>query len=361
MKLADHLQRIVIAALLSALSPAVAAAFPVGGEKVAAHAPRTELRRVLVHGRSLEGNLSGESADRETYVILPPSYASHPRRRYPVVYVLHGYAYDPDRWVHGDAIAESAQIAFDKGAREMILVFPNARNAFDGSMYSNSVTTGNFEDFIAYDLPHYIDSHYRTLADRASRGLAGHSMGGYGAARIGMKHPDMFGALYIMSPCCMSPRDAGPIDPANQARLAAIRAPAEVSALPFMLKAQLAVAAAWSPNPANPPLYLDLPVKGGAVSPEVLAKWAANAPLAFVDQYIGNLKQYRAIGIDVGDQDGLKTDTVKLHDILDSYHVANSFELYAGDHANRVRTRIPDVVIPFFSRSLAFPTVKRGK
>ncbi|WP_447407707.1 hypothetical protein, partial [Clostridium perfringens] len=78
----------------------------------------------------------------------------------------------------------------------------------------------------------------------------------------------------------------------------------------------------WSPNPKNPPFYLDLPTKNGVVQPEVLAKWAANAPLAFVDQYIGNLRQYRAIAIDVGDQDGLKDDAAKLHATLDRYGIA---------------------------------------
>ena len=96
--------------------------------------------------------------------------------------------------------------------------------------------------------------------------------------------------------------------------------------MPFWPRAQLATAAAWSPNPKNPPLYLDLPTKDGAVQQDVLAKWAANAPLAFVDQYIGNLRQYRAIAIDVGDQDPGRTDLGKLHDILDSYGVAHTFE-----------------------------------
>lgn len=54
-----------------------------------------------------------------------------------------------------------------------------------------------------------------------------------------------------------------------------------------------------------------------------MAKWAANAPLAFVDQYIGNLRQYRAIAIDVGDKDGLKIDAGKLHEALDAYGIAN--------------------------------------
>jgi hypothetical protein len=159
-----------------------------------------------------------------------------------------------------------------------------------------------------------------------------------------------------MSPCCLSARGAGPADPASQAALAAVRTAEDSAKLPFILRAQLAVAAAWSPDPANPPLYLDLPVKDGVVQPEVLAKWAANAPLAFVDQYVGNLRRYQAIAIDVGDQDDLKVDTTKLHAVLDAYRVPHSFEIYSGNHYNRVPARLRDAVIPFFSRTLAFPT-----
>ena len=125
-------------------------------------------------------------------------------------------------------------------------------------------------------------------------------MGGYGATRIGMKHPDVFGSVYIMSPCCLAPRSAGPSNPANDRALEAVKTPADSAALPFGVRAQLASAAAWSPNPKNPPLYLDLPAKDGVVDPAVIAKWAANAPLALIDQYIGSLRRYRAIAIDVG-------------------------------------------------------------
>lgn len=62
-------------------------------------------------------------------------------------------------------------------------------------------------------------------------------------------------------------------------------------------------AAAWSPNPNNPPLYLDFPVKDGKIQPAIVAKWAANAPLAMVDQYIPNLKKLHAIAFDIGNQD----------------------------------------------------------
>src|SRR3546814_17954931 len=84
-------------------------------------------------------------------------------------------------------------------------------------------------------------------------------MGGYGASRIGMKHADVFGALYMMSPCCMSPRPADQIDPKALSKLEAIEAPGDAADLSFMEKATLATAAACSPDPKNPPLYPDLP------------------------------------------------------------------------------------------------------
>jgi hypothetical protein len=124
--------------------------------------------------------------------------------------------------------------------------------------------------------------------------------------------------------------------------------------LPFFARATLASAAAWSPNPKNPPLYLDLPTKDGTPQPAVFAKWAANAPLAFVDQYIGSLLRYGAISIDVGDQDGLRADTVKLHEVLDKYGIANSFEVYSGTHTSKVADRFQNHVLPFFGQTLCF-------
>jgi len=312
------------------------------------------VQHIKVHAPTIEGNLEGESVDRDVLVMLPPSYAADTKRRYPVVYALHGYSIGAEQWTKEIHVPQTIEGAFAKGAREMILVFPDSKTVHNGSMYSSSVTTGDFETFIARDLIRYIDSHYRTIPDRLSRGLAGHSMGGYGTARIGMKHSDMFGAIYMMSPCCLSARTAGPIDPQAAAALEAVKSPAESANLPFMLRAQLASAAAWSPNPKNPPLYLDLPTKGGVTQPDVLARWAANAPLAFVDQYIGNLRQYRAIAIDVGDQDGLKVDAAKLHDVLDRYGIANSFQIYPGTHVSNVAFRVQDFMIPFFSEHLVF-------
>ena len=149
-----------------------------------------------------------------------------------------------------------------------------------------------------------------------------------------------------------SARGAGPANPANQQALEAVKTPADSATLPFGLRAQLASAAAWSPNPKKPPLYLDLATENGAVRQDVIAKWAANAPLAFVDQYIGNLRQYRAIAMDVGDQDRLRIDASKLHEILDTYGIANTFEIYSGTHTSAVAVRFQNFVIPFFAKNL---------
>src|ERR1017187_6868437 len=314
------------------------------------------VEHIKIQGKSLEGNLERNAVDRDVIVFLPPSYQKDKHRCYPVVYALHGYSIGAEQWTHEIHVPQTIEGAFAKGARDMIVVLPDSKTVHNGSMYSSSVTTGDFEQFIAHDVVTYIDAHYRTIPNRMSRGLVGHSMGGYGASRIGMKHPDVFSSLYIMSPCCMSARNAAQFNPENAKALEAVKTPEDSAKLPFGLRAQLASAAAWSPDPKNPPLYLDLPTKDGVAQPDILAKWAANSPLAFIDQYIGNLRQYRAISIDVGDQDGLRTDTGKLHDVLDKYGIANGFEIYHGTHTSAVSDRFQNHVIPFFSNHLCFQT-----
>ena len=339
-----------VVALCSKVSPQVQTDVPApvpGAQRVA-------VEHIQVHGESLEGNLERNAVDRDVFVFLPPSYARERSRRYPVVYALHGYWIGAEEWTHEIHVPQTVEGAFAQGANETIVVLPDSKTLHNGSMYSSSVTTGDFEQFITHDLVAYIDAHYRTIPSRLSRGLVGHSMGGYGATRIGMKHADVFGALYIMSPCCLSPRQGATANPEMEKALEAVKTPADSAGLPFFARAQLASAAAWSPDPKNPPLYFDLPTKDGTARPDVVAKWTANAPLAFLDQYIGNLRRYRAIAIDVGDQDNLRKDTTRLHNALDKYGIANSFELYSGTHTSKVADRFQNHVIPFFSKNLCF-------
>src|SRR5579885_1337610 len=328
---------------------------------VVAGAKPVTVEHIKIHAESIEGNLEGDPADRDVIVFLPPSYNQNKQRHYPVVYALHGYSIGAEQWTHEIHVPQTIEGAFALGAKEMIVVLPDSKTAYGGSMYSSSVTTGDFERFIAHDLVGYIDAHYLTIPNRLSRGLVGHSMGGYGASRIGMKHPDVFGSLYIMSACCLSPMGSRPANPAVQQamesqekELESVRKPSDEIGLPFFARAMLASAAAWSPDPKNPPLYLDLPFKNGERQPDVLAKWTANAPLAMIDQYIDSLRRYRAIAMDVGDQDGLRFDMIKLHQVLDNYGIANGFEIYHGTHTSHVAYRFQDHVIPYFSRNLCF-------
>jgi enterochelin esterase-like enzyme len=308
------------------------------------------LEQIKVHGRSLAGNLEGDDAEREVFVYLPPSYSSEPERRYPVVYFLHGYTVGAQRYVDMLRLPEAGDGAVAEGAGEMIIVMPDAYTVHSGSMYSSSPTTGDWESFVADDLVGYIDRNYRTLPKRESRGLSGHSMGGYGTMRIGMKRPDVFGALFAMSSCCLM--NSAPSQSAVEQQIAQIESgEASPGGFANALKAQ---AAAWAPNPDNPPLYFDWPYKNGEPQPLVQAKWAANSPLVFVDQYAPGLERYRAIYIDVGNEDPLSGDNMRLDEALTRLGVEHSFEVYDGNHVNRVAQRFREKVLNFFSANLDF-------
>jgi S-formylglutathione hydrolase FrmB len=344
----------VFALALATAAPALRAQMKTERPPVVPGARPVIVQHIKIHSPAVAGNLEGVPADRDVIVFLPPDYYKDEARRYPVVYALHGFFITAEQWTHEIHVPQTIEGAFAKGTRPMIIVLPNSHTGYGGSMYSSSVTTGDFERFIAHDVVAYIDAHYRTLPYRVSRGLVGHSMGGYGAVRIGMKHPDVFGSLYVMSPCCLSPFDPKRIKPAAEKALETMKSSADAARLPWYLLPQLALAAAWSPDPKNPPLYLDLPYKGGVLQPAIIAKWTANAPLAFLDQYVDDLREYRAIAIDVGDQDELRFDTITLHRMLDAYGIANTFEIFHGTHTSAVAYRFQDHVLPFFSRTLCF-------
>ena len=308
---------------------------------------------IQVHGQSLEGNLEGDSADREVFVYLPPSYAANKTRRYPVVYFLHGYGVNAEfYWKSMTVPATADKLMGDGTLHEMILVNPDAFTLYNGSMYSSSPTTGDWERFITHDLVNYIDSHYRTIANRDGRGLAGHSMGGYGTLRIGMKYPEVYSSIYAMSSCCLM-NNPGAIRPRPSTANADKTAKAGDGKGPAIFaKVLSAEAAAWSPNPQNPPSFFDPPNVDGKVRPEIAAKWIANSPLAMLDQYVTNLKEYRAIKMDVGLQDTLAASNEEMDASLTQIGVPHKFETYEGTHTSKVKERYEMSVLPFFSENL---------
>jgi enterochelin esterase-like enzyme len=320
-----------------------------------AGAKKARVETIKVRSAEIAGNLLGTPAERDVIVVLPPSYDRERSRRYPVIYALHGYSISADQWIKEIHVPQTVEGAFASGTPDMIIVLPSSKNVHNGSFYSNSVTTGNFENFIADELIDYIDKHYRTLAKPESRGLVGHSMGGYGASRIGIRRAERYGALYLMAPCCQLASGTRGLTAAQVTQLEALTTAEAASSLPFGLRGTLALASAWSPNPAKPPLFVDLPLDAaGKERPEILAKWAANAPLAFLDQYVFKVRKYKAIALDVGDKDSLVTETRRLHEALQAQGIPSTFEIYPGDHTSHVAFRIQENVLPFFGRNLSF-------
>jgi enterochelin esterase-like enzyme len=366
------------AARRATLMMTVAVALPLAAQvqtevpPVVAGAKPVSAQHIKVHGAALEGNLGGEAVDRDVIVFLPPGYAADTDRRYPVLYALHGYSIGAEQWTKEIHVPQTIEGAFAQGAAPMIVVLPDSKTLYGGSIYSSSVTVGDFEKFISHDLVAYVDAHYRTIPDRRARGLAGHSMGGYGAARIGMKHPEVFGSLYIMSPGLLLPHPAElpsmgeTVNPETDQKVfeqavKAMKSPRDAAGMSTAGRAQLAVAAAWSPNPNKPPLYLDLPLMDGKTDATVLEKWAANAPLVFFDQYVGNLRQYRAIGLDVGDEDPVIAEAKAFKAALDTYAIPVVFEIYKGTHTSAVADRFQNHVVPFFGRNLCRKAPCSGK
>lgn len=310
-----------------------------------------KLERIKVHGKSLEGNLEGDSPDRDVFVYLPPSYDRERNRRYPVVYTLHGYGLHAAQWVGFANFGALEKDLASGTAKEMILVSPDAFSLHNGSFYSNSRTTGDWETFLAVELVNYIDSHYRTIPDRMSRGLVGHSMGGYGTFRLGMKHPEVFSSLFSMSACCML--DTGEVTPAMTA-LESIKTKEDAAKVPFAQKSPLARAAAWSSDPGNPPLFLQLPVKEGKPQPVIAATWMANSLMVMLEHYAPSLMQMKAIQMNVGTQDGLLQTNRDMDKALTRAGVAHTFKTFEGDHNGQVGLNFETKVLPFFSKELSF-------
>ncbi len=326
-----------------------------------------------IHSASLEGNLLEDSADRNVTIYLPPGYAKG-TTRYPVVYLLHGFLGNDKAWLNEAQWADAPKamdrlIAAGK-IHEMIVVMPDGSNKLLGSFFTNSVTTGNWEDFITQDLRRYVDSKYRTIALARARGIAGHSMGGYGAIKLAMKHPEIYGAVYGLSACCLEWEGTFASRSGGWQKAFSFRSVDDVSAAfaewsktrgtgsPDLFPALVftALSGAWSPNPARPPLYLDFPMEQRGVTlvpvESVVAEWYANMPVPMLGQFRSNLAQLHAIAFDVGLQDSLLTVNRHLDQALTSNNIPHQYEEYEGDHVHGIAARTENKVLPFFSRAL---------
>lgn len=327
--------------------------------------------RDTVHGRSLEKTVTGESAERNVIVYLPPSYDKLPTKRYPVIYLLHGITDNPEVWVKAwtkrndtwGTIPEVMDTGIAEHAfGEMIVVMPDELTKWGGSFYTNSSVTGNWEDFTVTDLVNHIDRKYRTLARASSRGLSGHSMGGYGAIKLGMKHPDVFSVVYAMNPAVLYwGRDLTPDNPAFTAVLK-MKTPEDAMKSGFYAVGLVVVAQAFSPNPTRPPFFVDFPYElvDGNLKPAepAFSNWQKNLPVNMVQEYSSNLSKLRGLRFDSGYEDEfthIPPTSRALSLELTARGIDHVFEEYNGDHRNRLwgrNGRIATEVMPYFWRLL---------
>jgi S-formylglutathione hydrolase FrmB len=332
---------------------------------------------IQIPAPSLKENLIGDPDSQPVQVYLPPSYESS-GNSYPVVYYLPGFGvlmntgnvyFSPDKVA---ASISSGQI------KEMILVVPNGSNMLDGSFYVNSPVTGNWEDFILQDVTGYIDANYRTIARADGRGISGHSMGGFSALDLAMRHPDIFSASYSLSPGMFDEngladsqmfRDMDRM-PAYIKRLEALHKMTRDEALQEMTQYEgnfgftVAYGAAFAPDPDLGPPFFDFPfeMKNGQAkrTQKVWQRWenGFGGWPEKIAEYHDNLASLRGIVIDYGINDGLKwipRGSEYVAKLLTEAGIPNQIYRFEGGHGDKVEERILNVMLPFFNQVLADP------
>jgi enterochelin esterase-like enzyme len=367
--------------VVSALTCPAAAADPPGGTFI----------ETMIHAPSIERNVFSEPAEEPIAVYLPPSYDSA-TKRYPVVYFLPGFG-DIVRYYtlygvyQGFSLKSSMDRLIGEGrVKEMIVVIPNGVNFLGGSFYVNSPVTGNWEDFIVHDVVGFVDDNYRTLASPASRGLAGHSMGGYGALSIGMHHPEVFGAIYAMSPGLFDENglsrhfmvaDTTTIDSflATERQFGGMSREASAAAffawmshrnlLQNDLTASFAYAygAAFAPDTARNAPCVDYPFRtsgdGFTVNAEGWRKYESGfgGLEEKVLRYRDNLLKLKVLVVEFGNSDEhafIPDGCRRFSALLTAAGVPHRLDPYEGAHSDKVRERLEGYVLPVMSERLDF-------
>jgi S-formylglutathione hydrolase len=352
--------------------------------------PADRLIQKTIPAPSLANSLFDTPAEQPVIICLPPSYHTS-KARYPVVYFLPGFTTDVTEMIDGTFQGLNILTAMDSlvtggKIREMIFVVANGRNFLGGSFYVNSPVTGNWEDFIAKDVVHFVDQNFRTLADASSRGIAGSSMGGFGAVNLGMRHPEVFSAVYSLSPGLFDEDgltdqgmfvpedkivrylakqeefDAMPPAEAKQAFKAFI---AELygarSMLQYFWAFSYAYGAAISPNPEKGVPYIDYPYiqsgDGLRLNREILQNYinGFGGQADKVRAYKDNLLKLKGLTIDIGKNDPYRwivQGSRHFAQLLQRANIPHELREHDGGHEDRLRERIENYLLPFFSEVL---------
>ena len=239
--------------------------------------------------RALQSRILGRSV--KYCVLLPPSYTSEPSRRYPILYFLHGLGDNEQMFLRSGGLDLIEDLRTSRQIGEFLVVTPAADSSFYINSHDNRV---RYEDFFLQEFMPSIERRYRVRAGRASRGIAGISMGGYGALRMAFAHPDLFGSVSAHSAALME-------------KLPAINV---------------------QDSPGMAPLRLLGDVFG---APPDSSFWERNNPIALARTAdLHALKIY----FDCGAQDdyGFDAGAKALDRILSSRALRHEFHLYAGGH-----------------------------
>lgn len=305
---------------------------------------------VLQHSSTvLRGNALGDPANRDLYCYLPPGY-DESQERYPVIYWLSGFTGNGRMMFNFDAWVETIDRRLDRliasGAMpKAICALPDCMTRLGGSQYVDSSATGNYETYIIEELVPFVDARLRCKSGRDHRGVTGKSSGGYGAMRLAMRHPDVFGALgshagdayfaYCYLPdfpkFVMGVQKAGGVEQFLR----------EFEALPKKTHQAmevlniLAMAACYSPNPAAQ-LGIDIPVKlpGGEIRGDVWKRWEANDPVHMAREYADALRSLKKIYLDAGTRDEwhLHIGARIFASRLDELGIAHIYEEFDDSH-----------------------------
>ncbi len=329
---------------------------------VAAREARAQGRVVddSVRSPALIDNRLGDPSVRPLRIYLPPNYDDGEGRRYPVLYLLHGFGGTPSSWSDGTYTGLRLEQAMDsligQGMAPYIIAMVDGHNRYGGSVFANSATTGQWETYLIRDVIRQVDGHYRTLRRPASRGIAGHSMGAAAALRIAMRFPNGFGLVYAMSPNAGLPCLVR--SPETEQQLLALRSLDEVPQLTWDAQLCLGYGAAWSPDSTRAPGYVALPftrVGDQTVADSgVLDRWSSWMLLDMAPRYREGLVRLRGIAFDVGTEDGYAPGVARLDSLLTRLRVRHQFAAYAGDHMSGIRDRMVTQLLPFFATRFEF-------
>jgi hypothetical protein len=317
-----------------------------------------------LRGESLAHSLIGTDPVRKLAVYLPPGYGGSVQR-YPVIYYLPNplAKFDED-FYRGQAreVLDRAMAAGEMG--KVIFVAVDMATPLGCSWYVNSPVTGNWEVFMVRELVPYVDANFRTLASRDSRGIAGDFMGGYGAIRFGMTHPEVFGTVYALHPVGTGSGIYTMYSRPDWKKLAGIKSRDE---LPKGIWANIFISIfqASVPNVNKPPLYIDLQAR--AVGDTVEIDSAVTERLrdnflleTMIGRYADNLKSLRGLRFDWarndGNQDHVYANQALTHK-LNEFGIPHEAEEYNGVWGTGnwgADGRVYTEVLPFFARHLVF-------